>query len=153
MATNWITMLARILLLFCTQAASGLELDVDNAASIQQAASRVANGMMNYYKGNQSGQTPGVLVEPYYWWEAGAMFGALIDYWRYTGDSTYNDMTSKAMLWQASLTRDFMPPNQSKSEGNDDQAFWAITALMATGRASMARSRASRLQPTGRSMG
>jgi mannan endo-1,6-alpha-mannosidase len=63
--------------------------------------------------------------------QAGAMFGALIDYWRYTGDSTYNDMTSKAMLWQASLTRDFMPPNQSKSEGNDDQAFWGITALMA----------------------
>jgi mannan endo-1,6-alpha-mannosidase len=69
MATNWFTMLVRILLLFGTQAASGLELDVDNAASIQQAASKVANGMMNYYKGNQSGQTPGILVEPYFWWE------------------------------------------------------------------------------------
>jgi hypothetical protein len=69
MATNWFTMLVRILLLFGTQAASGLELDVDNAASIQQAASKVANGMMHYYKGNQSGQIPGILVEPYFWWE------------------------------------------------------------------------------------
>lgn len=84
-----------------------------------------------YYHGNESGQTPGVLGDPYYWWEAGAMFGALIDYWRYTGDATYNRIVSEAMLWQASSTRDFMPPNQTKAEGNDDQAFWAITALMA----------------------
>jgi mannan endo-1,6-alpha-mannosidase len=59
------------------------------------------------------------------------MFGALIDYWRYTGDSTYNRMTSEAMLWQAGPNKDFMPPNQTKAEGNDDQAFWGITALMA----------------------
>lgn len=25
-------------------------------------------------------------------WESGAMFGSLIDYWYYTGDSTYNDV-------------------------------------------------------------
>jgi mannan endo-1,6-alpha-mannosidase len=87
--------------------------------------------MMMYYHGNETGQTPGVLVEPYYWWEAGAMFGALIDYWRYTGDTTYNHIVSEAILWQASPERNFMPPNQSSSEGNDDQAFWAITALMA----------------------
>ena len=59
------------------------------------------------------------------------MFGALIDYWRYTGDTTYNQIVSEAMLWQASTTKDFMPPNQTKAEGNDDQAFWGITALMA----------------------
>jgi mannan endo-1,6-alpha-mannosidase len=59
------------------------------------------------------------------------MFGALIDYWRYTGDSTYNRMTSEAILWQVGPNKDFMPPNQTKAEGNDDQAFWGITALMA----------------------
>jgi len=37
--------------------------------------------MMNYYKGNLTGQTPGLLPGPYYWWEAGAMWGSLIDYW------------------------------------------------------------------------
>lgn len=30
---------------------------------------------MTYYQGNQSGQIPGILPGPYYWWEAGAMFG------------------------------------------------------------------------------
>ena len=131
MAANWYCMLIGILLLFTFHNASAIDLNLNDTTSIQQAASKVAHGMMMYYKGNESGQTPGLLPEPYYWWESGAMFGALIDYWRYTGDSTYNDMISKAMLWQASLARDFMPPNQTKSEGNDDQAFWGITALMA----------------------
>lgn len=40
-------------------------------------------------------------------------------------------IASQAMSWQASSTRDFMPPNQTKAEGNDDHAFWAITAIMA----------------------
>jgi len=101
------------------------------AASIQQAASTVAHGMMMYYKGNESGQTPGVLPGPYYWWEAGAMFGSLIDYWRYTGDATYNHIVSEAILRQASPTRDFMPREQQAQLGNDDQGFWGITALMA----------------------
>jgi mannan endo-1,6-alpha-mannosidase len=131
MVANWFSMLAGIALLFSTQIASAIELNIDDHASIQQAASKVAHGMTSYYKGNEYGQIPGILPKPYYWWEAGAMFGSLIDYWRYTGDSTYNDMTSEAMLWQASSTRDFMPPNQTQSEGNDDQAFWGITALMA----------------------
>ncbi|RYZ81206.1 MAG: hypothetical protein EOP04_24425 [Proteobacteria bacterium] len=87
--------------------------------------------MVSFYYGNTTDGIPGLLGDPYYWWEAGAMFGALIDYWRYTGDTTYNEIVSEAMLWQASSTRDFMPPNQTKAEGNDDQAFWAITALMA----------------------
>jgi mannan endo-1,6-alpha-mannosidase len=100
-------------------------------ASIKQAASTVAYGMMKYYKGNESGQIPGILPQPYYWWEAGGMFGGLIDYWRYTGDTTYNQIVHEAMLWQASYSRDFMPPNQTDTEGNDDQAFWGITALMA----------------------
>jgi len=49
--------------------------------SIKRAASIAAYGMVSYYKGNESGQTPGKLPEPpYYWWESGAMWGALIDY-------------------------------------------------------------------------
>jgi mannan endo-1,6-alpha-mannosidase len=131
MVANWSTALMGIAIFLGLQIASALELNVNDAASIQRAASEVANGMMNYYKGNESGETPGVLPVPYFWWEAGAMFGSLIDYWRYTGDSTYNDIVSEAMLWQASPSRNFEPPNQTKTEGNDDQVFWAITALMA----------------------
>lgn len=120
-----------IALSLAIQMASALELNINDTASIQRAASQVAQGMMNYYKGNEFGQIPGILPEPYYWWEAGAMFGALVDYWRYTGDSTYSDIVSQAMLWQASPTKDFQPRNQTSTEGNDDQVFWAITALMA----------------------
>jgi hypothetical protein len=30
---------------------------------------------MKYYKGNEPGQTPGLIPGDYNWWEAGAMFG------------------------------------------------------------------------------
>jgi len=36
-------------------------------ASIKSAASTAAYGMMKYYKGNESGQIPGLLPQPYYW--------------------------------------------------------------------------------------
>jgi mannan endo-1,6-alpha-mannosidase len=87
--------------------------------------------MMIYYTGNNTGNIPGNLPPPYYWWEAGAMFGAMVDYWYYTGDNTYNDVTSQALLWQVGPNQDYMPPNQTKTEGNDDQGFWGLAAMSA----------------------
>jgi mannan endo-1,6-alpha-mannosidase len=87
--------------------------------------------MMTYYVGNEYGQTPGILPAPYYWWEAGAMWGALIDYWHYTNDTQYNDLIMQALQWQVGPHNDFMPPNASASLGNDDQAFWGMAALAA----------------------
>jgi mannan endo-1,6-alpha-mannosidase len=81
--------------------------------------------------GNQTGGIPGNLPPPYYWWEAGAMFGAMIDYWYYTGDTTYNDVTSQALLFQVGPNRDYMTPNQTKTTGNDDQGFWGLAAMTA----------------------
>src|SRR5947207_1116546 len=72
--------------------------------------------MMKYYNGNQTGQTPGLLPGPYYWWEAGAMFGQMIEYWYYTGDPSYNDVVTQALLGQVGPNDDFMPPNQTKAE-------------------------------------
>ncbi|KAI9744642.1 MAG: hydrolase 76 protein [Claussenomyces sp. TS43310] len=86
---------------------------------------------MVYYEGNRTGGSPGTLPWPYYWWEAGAMFGAMIDYWYYTGDTTYNDVTTQAMLYQTGPDKDYMPPNQTTTEGNDDQGFWGIAAMSA----------------------
>ena len=68
---------------------------------------------MSYYKGNETGQIPGLLPLPYYWWEAGAMFGLLIEYWYLTGDATYNDVVTQALLFQVG-NDDFMPTNQTK---------------------------------------
>ncbi|KAG9829141.1 hypothetical protein KCU68_g13836, partial [Aureobasidium melanogenum] len=89
--------------------AMGLDLDISNDDSIKQTASIIAYGMMTYYKGNETGGVPGLLPEPYFWWEAGAMFGAMIDYWHYTGDGTYNDLVTDAMLFQAGENADYMP--------------------------------------------
>ena len=59
------------------------------------------------------------------------MFGALVDYWYFTGDETYNPITTQALLAQVGPNNDYMPPNQTKTEGNDDQAFWGMAALTA----------------------
>ncbi len=87
--------------------------------------------MMAFYPGNLTNGIPGLFGDPYYWWEAGAAFGALIDYWYYTGDTSYNEVTTQAMLFQVGDNQNYEPTNQSKSLGNDDQAFWGIAAMSA----------------------
>jgi mannan endo-1,6-alpha-mannosidase len=59
------------------------------------------------------------------------MFNAFIDYWYYTGDDQYNAMTEQAMVHQIGDYNAFMPPNQTKTLGNDDQAFWGMAAMSA----------------------
>lgn len=87
--------------------------------------------MLKYYTGDQPGDVPGNLPDPYYWWEAGAMFGALVEYWYYTGDSQWNDITKQALLHQAGPHSNYMPVNQSRTLGNDDQAFWGLSVMSA----------------------
>jgi mannan endo-1,6-alpha-mannosidase len=105
--------------------------DITRQASIKSAASTVAFGLMKYYTGNNTGDVAGNLPAPYFWWEAGAMFGTLIDYWYLTGDTTYNTVTTQAMLHQVGDNKDYMPVNQTRTEGNDDQGFWAMAAMSA----------------------
>lgn len=114
---------------------SGLDLDLTNMESIKTVTSTIAYDMMSYYSGNQSGQVPGLLPGPcdslacYYWWEAGAMFGSLINYWQYTGDDSYNPAVIQALAFQIGPDENFNPPNQSKNMGVDDQGFWAFSAM------------------------
>ncbi|KFY34302.1 hypothetical protein V494_06874 [Pseudogymnoascus sp. VKM F-4513 (FW-928)] len=117
-----------------TQLAAAVDLDPASPASIKSAAGEVAKKLMSFYTGNKPGDTPGYLPDPYYWWEAGAMFGAMIDYWYYTNDTTYNDIVEQALVHQAGDDRNYMPINASKSMGNDDQGFWGMTAMMAAER-------------------
>jgi len=58
--------------------AQAINLDLSSTDSIKAAAKTIAGDMMSYYTGNQIGGTPGLLPPPYYWWESGAMFGAMI---------------------------------------------------------------------------
>ncbi|ROW00778.1 hypothetical protein VMCG_06525 [Cytospora schulzeri] len=97
-----------------------------STADIKSSAAQLAYDTMVYYKGNQSGQTPGILPGPppagdYYWWEGGALWGAMIDYWHFTGDDTYNDVVTQAMLFQVGPNKDYMPPN----------GFWGMSAMTA----------------------
>jgi len=115
--------------------ASALDLTVSSQDSVKSVASTIAHQMMTYYSGNLTGGTPGLLpgpcasVECYYWWEAGAMFGSLINYWEYTGDDSYNPTVIQALQFQRGPEENFNPPNQSKNMGVDDQDFWAFAAM------------------------
>ncbi|KAK2595071.1 hypothetical protein QQS21_007202 [Conoideocrella luteorostrata] len=104
--------------------------------AIKKSASILAWDMLQYYKGNVSGGTPGILPGPppqgdYYWWEGGAMWGTLIEYSTWTGDSTYNDEIIQALQFQVGEAQDYQPRNVTASLGNDDQAFWGMAALSA----------------------
>ena len=82
--SNFDTMAAGVLwTLTCLVAGvvQGIELDVTSASSIKEASSTIAYGMMSFYTGNNTGDNPGNLPQPYYWWEAGAMFMHMVDYY------------------------------------------------------------------------
>ncbi|KAI7784412.1 glycosyl hydrolase family 76 [Diaporthe eres] len=112
-------------------AAASVDIDWSSDDSIKQGAGTIAWGMLQWYTGNNTGDVPGNLPDPYYWWEAGAMFGTLVDYWAYTDDDSYVDETYQAIQHQIGDDGDFMPENQTLTEGNDDQGFWAMAAMTA----------------------
>lgn len=60
------------------------------------------------------------------------MWGTLLDYRHYTGDTDYDHLITQAMLHQVGDNRDYNPRNWSASMGNDDQAFWAMSAMIAS---------------------
>ncbi|TQS32622.1 hypothetical protein Golomagni_07055, partial [Golovinomyces magnicellulatus] len=93
---------------------------------------------MLQYHGNETGQIPGCLPGPpasgtgdYYWYQGGAMMGIYIDYWYYTGDPSYNSVVMQGIQHQTGEFDNFEPSNWTLSLGNDDQAFWGYTALLA----------------------
>lgn len=69
--------------------------------------------------------------DPYYWWEGGAVFDSLIDYSALTGDKQFDDLIGEALVHQSDSEFDFMPKNQTRSIGNDDQSYWGLAAMSA----------------------
>lgn len=108
-----------------------LDIDFSSTSSINNGLALIAKGLMDYYNGNNTGETPGMFSNPYYWWEAGAAWNSMLDYWYYTGDETYNDLLKTSLLFQVGDYWNYMPSNQTTTEGNDDQAFWGITVMAA----------------------
>lgn len=111
---------------------------INTTEDIKQSARTLAYDLMLLYQGNKTGQIPGILPGPpssglgdYYWWEGGAMMGTYVDYWKLTGDTSYNAVVTQGILHQVGENRDFMPANHTASLGNDDQGFWGMTAMLA----------------------
>lgn len=59
------------------------------------------------------------------------MFGSLVDYPSLTSDNQYDDLVGEALSHQIGDMDAFMPVNQTKSMGNDDQSFWGLAAMSA----------------------
>ncbi|CRK09895.1 hypothetical protein BN1723_009084 [Verticillium longisporum] len=106
--------------------------------SIRNAASTIAHGAMSYYNGNVSGQPEmvGDLPDPYYWWQAGALWGAMLDYYHFTGDSSYNDVVIQALTAPVNTgpRHDYNPPEHFDELGNDDLGFWGFAVMAAAER-------------------
>jgi mannan endo-1,6-alpha-mannosidase len=120
-------------LLLAASGVSAIDLDVNSTDSILSASKTIVNSILYTYNGNGSSgpAIPGLLPKPYYWWESGYMFDSLINYWSLSGDDSVVQTIQDGMLFQVGPDNNYMPPNQSKSLGNDDQAFWALAAMTA----------------------
>jgi len=95
------------------------------------AANIAKDNMLTFYGGNRPGGIPGYALNPdiYYWWQVGGMLGQLIHHWHITGNDSANDLIKQAIQFQSQDNDFLQPENQSKSEGNDDQSFWAFAAM------------------------
>ncbi|ROW01151.1 hypothetical protein VSDG_02659 [Cytospora chrysosperma] len=107
-------------------------LNLDETASIRGVAKVLAEGTLSYYSGSATSFAE--LPAPYYWWECGALMGALLDYSHYTNDSSYNDLLTTALAAQLEPPYDLIVQKHRGDEGNDDQAFWGFAMLAAAER-------------------
>ncbi|KAL1593231.1 hypothetical protein SLS60_010839 [Paraconiothyrium brasiliense] len=114
------------------QSGAALDIDVKDQDSIKSVAKTLAGSIVDLYKGDlKEDLIPGLFSSPYYWWEAGAVFGSLVDYSYLTGDSQYDDLLGEGFEHQIGEFDAFMPTNQTKSLGNDDQSTWGLAAMSA----------------------
>ncbi|KAJ5162312.1 endo mannanase GH76 family [Penicillium capsulatum] len=108
--------------------ASAFQLDPKSNKSIKDGASTAADNAMWFYD-NRESDIPGVFTSK--WWEGGALFNTLIQYWFYTDVDEHNAAVSKGLYWQSGEHHDFAPSNFSAYIGNDDQLTWALASMTA----------------------
>ncbi|KAI1417035.1 glycoside hydrolase family 76 protein [Hypoxylon sp. FL1857] len=126
--------LARVLLV-AHGALAGLTVDVEDTDSVRAAAALVAEDLMAFYPGNKPGNIPGIFAEPsdgdYYWWTGGALWNTMLNYRNHTGETKYDEVISQGLVWQIGPNADYLSPNWTATEGNDDQGIWALSAIAA----------------------
>ncbi|KAI5957498.1 DFG5 [Candida theae] len=123
-------------LLTCTAFVYSVELNIDDKDSICAAAKIVSDGMWNYYEGFKPGGTVGMFASPNYWWNAGEAFGGFVDYFTYcdSDNKTLEKWIYDGMYHQAGENYNYIPSNQSLTEGNDDQGVWGMAIMEAVER-------------------
>ncbi|KAI0428894.1 glycoside hydrolase [Xylaria sp. FL1042] len=111
-------------------AGSALQLTIGDTSSIKAAASQVAKGLYVYH--NEAATTGQFnQPQPWFWWLSGSGWTGLVDYTMYTKDTTYKADLLSALGKNVGPNFDFVPPEQSGWEANDDQAYWVYNALTA----------------------
>jgi mannan endo-1,6-alpha-mannosidase len=106
-----------------TATTASAALNLASTSSIQSSTASLAANLISYLN-----PSTGMLPAPYYWWEAGGTLGGLLDYWHYTGDASHNALITSSLLANTGPNADFLGP---LTEGNDDQGWWALTAMSA----------------------
>jgi mannan endo-1,6-alpha-mannosidase len=86
------------------------------AESIRNAAAIVVNGLQQIYNGNTTGGLGMFPYPPYYWWESGAAWGGMVNYWHYTGDASYVNATYNALVSQIGPAGDYVMPSEAFDE-------------------------------------
>lgn len=120
----------------CVVSTLAVQLDESSQDSVCSAAAAIVSGLMDYYTGLRYGGTVGMVVPPYYWWHAGELFGGWVDYWYFCqkDNATFTNILFDAMYAQRGTNNDYMPANQSMTEGNDDQGVWGMAIMQAVER-------------------
>lgn len=97
--------------------------------SIKDAAKTAATSAMSFYSSRDDSNIPGKLDGTF--WEGGALFSIMIQYWYLTGDDSNNAAVSEGMYHQRGGDNNYMPANYSSYLGNDDQLTWGLAAMTA----------------------
>ena len=112
-------------------AAYAIDIDTSSKDSICSGVSTISNGILDYYLGTRYGGNVGMFQQPYYWWEAGEAFGSLLDQWYMCEDTSNENLLFEAMISQVGDNYDYVPLNQTDTEGNDDQGVWSFAIMSA----------------------
>jgi mannan endo-1,6-alpha-mannosidase len=69
--------------------------------------------LISYYKNGEADTPPekfGTFDKPIYWWEAGAVWGGVIEYSTFTGDAAYDDTVVKALVANSGPDKNIILP-------------------------------------------
>ncbi|KAF2821627.1 glycoside hydrolase [Ophiobolus disseminans] len=124
--------LSLVLSFFAHQGSCSIDLDTNSPDALKSTAKKLAGGIISFYNDSlKDFGAPGLFPDPYYFWEAGTVWNALVGYSHLTGDSQYDTLVSQALQFQLGDYNAYMPVNQTKSLGNDDQSCWGLAAMSA----------------------